>query len=40
MRGFIYRLGVSLKNFGEKTQLCFFINAGVSIRDYARKIGE
>ena len=38
MRGIIYRFGVSLKDFGERAGLQIFINAGISIRDFARKI--
>jgi hypothetical protein len=38
MKGFIYRIGVSLKDFGERARLQIFIKAGISIRDFARKI--
>jgi hypothetical protein len=38
MKGFIFRIGVSLKDFGERAGLQIFINAGISIRDFARKL--
>jgi len=44
MRGFIYRLGISLKDFGERAghKKRFYAGAviqlGLSIRDYARKM--
>jgi len=42
MKGFIFRIGTSLKDFGEKAGYKwysqFFINAGISICDLVRRI--
>jgi hypothetical protein len=35
MRGFIYRLGVSIKETGEKMKLDFLIRFGLLIREFA-----
>lgn len=35
MKGFIYRLGVSLKEFGERSKLDDLIRFGLSIRKWA-----
>lgn len=34
MRGFIYRLGISIKEFGERKRLNFINRLGMKIRDY------
>jgi hypothetical protein len=35
MRGFIYRLGMSIKETGERLRLNFLIRFGLSIREFA-----
>jgi hypothetical protein len=43
MRGFIFRLGVSIKNAGENSKSFFcgaVIRLGLSIRDFARSVGK
>ena len=36
MKGFIFRLGVNLKNAGDKTGLVFLIRLGTAISDHVR----
>ena len=38
MKGFIYRLGVKIKEFGEVNKLDFFIRFGISLRGYAANL--
>jgi len=40
MKGFIYRLGVSIKDAGENSKSGFVIRLGLAIRNFAASIGR
>ena len=39
MKGIIYRLGVYLKDAGERHNVGWLKSAGIKVRDFGRKIG-
>jgi len=38
MRGFLYRLGVGLKDLGERIRLVFVRDVGLAIREFAMNL--